>query len=75
MYQQDTKTVVVKAGLPITFVLFCIFLVLKLTGHIAWSWFLVCLPLFAVPLALVAIFAGLFMFVSLERVFTVPWRR
>ena len=29
----------------VAFILFLVFLVLKLTGVIAWSWWIVCLPL------------------------------
>lgn len=34
--------------------LFLIFLTLKLTEYVAWSWWIVCLPLYA-PLAVVAL--------------------
>lgn len=39
-------------------VLFLIFLTLKLTGVIAWSWWFVTMPLWIVPLLVVA-FSGL----------------
>ena len=42
----------------IFFVLFIIFLILKLCHVIAWSWFLICLPL-AVPLGLWAIMVAI----------------
>ncbi len=37
--------------------LFLIFLVLKLTGYIAWSWWIITMPLWVVPLTLILLFA------------------
>lgn len=45
-------------GLSPTFVLFCIFLTLKLTGFVAWPWLFVFAPLWA-PLLAAAVFFGL----------------
>ncbi len=47
------------SGLSLTAVLFIVFLVLKLTGNIDWSWWWVTSPLW-IPLALVA---GIFVIV------------
>lgn len=41
------------SGIGLGTILFVVFLVLKLTGHIAWSWWWVTAPLWA-PLTLVA---------------------
>jgi hypothetical protein len=43
-----------------------LFIGLKLTGHIAWSWWLALLPLYAIPafglaIALLTLLAGIFM--------------
>lgn len=43
-----------KGGVGVCTVLFLIFLVLKLTGTIAWSWWWVCAPIW-IPIALVVI--------------------
>lgn len=53
----DTKRRV-SVGLGFTEVLFLVFLVLKLTGTIGWSWWYVTAPLWG-PLALVAAIAAL----------------
>ena len=42
--QNDNKSVVVNT-FPVGFILFTVFLVLKLTEVIAWSWWLVTMPL------------------------------
>lgn len=39
--------------------LFLVFLVLKLTGYIAWSWWWVSAPLWAPPLAILAIIVAI----------------
>lgn len=44
-------------GLDFCSILFLIFLVLKLTGHIDWSWWYVTMPLW-LPVAILAIFIG-----------------
>lgn len=41
------------------FTLFCVFMVLKLCGVIAWSWWVVTLPLWVMPAALIAFIAVL----------------
>lgn len=41
----SNKQTVVKSAMPFTTTLFLIFLVLKLTNVIAWSWFWVTMPL------------------------------
>ena len=46
------------AGIGIGWVLFIVFLILKLTGTITWSWWWVTAPLWA-PLALVAMFGAI----------------
>ena len=43
-------------GLGIGMILFLIFMTLKLTGHITWSWLWVCSPLWIPILAGVTIF-------------------
>lgn len=53
-------------GIGITGALFLIFLVLKLTGVIAWSWWWVTAPLW-IPLAIVAL---IFLICGIIAVFT-----
>lgn len=54
------KCVVVSCSLPLATVLFLIFLVLKLTDHINWSWAWVFAPLWiSVGLAVVVGFLGM----------------
>ena len=48
----SNKTEVTAGGLSLSTILFLIFLVLKLTGNIAWSWWWVTAPLWG-PFALV----------------------
>lgn len=43
------KVVVVKHALPLGLILFLIFLILKLTGNIDWSWWWVTAPLWIPP--------------------------
>ena len=45
-------------GLGLGMILFLIFMTLKLTGHITWSWWYITLPLWGPLLLLLAIFAG-----------------
>jgi hypothetical protein len=45
-------------GLGLGMTLFLIFMILKLTGYINWSWWYVTLPLWA-PLSLVIILSGI----------------
>ena len=56
----DKKT---KNAFPLTTVLFLIFLVLKLTNNIDWSWWWVTSPLW-VPLLFVVVFGGIFILVA-----------
>jgi hypothetical protein len=44
-------------GLGLGMILFLIFMTLKLTGHITWSWWYVTLPLWGPILLVFAIFA------------------
>lgn len=53
------------SGLSLTAVLFIVFLVLKLTGNIDWSWWWVTSPLW-IPLALVAAIFVIVLFVVLS---------
>lgn len=41
---------------PVFFMMFVVFLTLKLAGVIAWSWWLVTLPLWIVPAIVLAFF-------------------
>lgn len=58
----DTKTVVDTSGpgISATFALFLVFLILKLTGVIAWSWWWVTAPLWIPPLAVISILTVVF---------------
>lgn len=58
----DTKTKVV-LNFPILGIMFLIFMTLKLTGYIAWSWWWVTAPLWG-PLALVVVL-GILAFIVL----------
>ena len=44
-------------GIGLGMILFLIFMTLKLTGHITWSWWYVTLPLWGPLLLVIAIFA------------------
>jgi hypothetical protein len=46
------------SGLGIGMILFLIFMVLKLTGYITWSWWYVTLPLWG-PISLVLVVMGI----------------
>lgn len=46
---EDNKNIVISGGGNGLFVLFIIFLILKLTGTITWSWWLVTLPIWIAP--------------------------
>jgi hypothetical protein len=60
---------VTKGGLSFTSVLFFIFLVLKLTGFIDWSWIWVCSPLW-IPLAtFLTMLGGIFLFALIVAIF------
>lgn len=52
------QTYVVNLTIPVV-VLFCIFLVLKLTGVVAWSWWIITAPLWIFH----AVIIGFFLFV------------
>ena len=52
----------ITGGIPLTFILFIIFLILKLTGTVAWSWWMVTLPLWIVPAAILGTF-GFFLMI------------
>jgi len=43
-------------GLSCDFMLFLVFLILKLTGVINWSWWLIFLPIYLVPAILLVVF-------------------
>ena len=43
----DDKKVVVRGGMNVFTVTFIVFLVLKLTGHLDWSWWMIAAPLWA----------------------------
>ena len=53
----NNKTTYVKSGLTFTTALTLLFIALKLTGQITWSWFFVLLPMFALVLAIAIIIA------------------
>lgn len=53
-----SNTVVKQTSFPFFSILFLIFLTLKLTGHITWSWWLVTAPLWG-PIAFVIVFIAL----------------
>lgn len=46
---EDDKNIVVSNGIPLTFILFIVFLILKLTGTVTWSWWIITLPLWIGP--------------------------
>jgi hypothetical protein len=48
----ESKTVVRSGGLSLSAILLILFIVLKVTGHITWSWFWVLAPMW-IPWALV----------------------
>lgn len=48
---KDSATTVIKSGTPWSYLIGMVFIVLKLTGYIAWSWWIVTLP-FYLPLLL-----------------------
>ena len=58
MKSEATKTV--RVGTGPAFMLALLFIGLKLTGHIAWSWWWVLSPLW-IPFALVAVFLVCFL--------------
>jgi hypothetical protein len=62
----NTKHRIVKIKIPIFTILFLIFLTLKLTKIITWSWVWVTIPLWGVP-AIILIIAIIFSFIGLLR--------
>lgn len=62
----------ITVSFPFLTVLFFIFLVLKLTGYIAWSWWWVTAPLW-IPVALVGVVLGIGLFlVLIAALFKIP---
>ena len=53
-------------GLGLGMILFLIFMVLKLTGYISWSWWYVTLPLWG-PLLLVLVIMGIVALVAYNK--------
>jgi hypothetical protein len=51
------------SGLSLGWVLFIVFMVLKLTKNIDWSWWWVTSPLW-LPLVVLIVFAGIFVFIK-----------
>jgi hypothetical protein len=54
------------SGLGLGVILFLIFMVLKLTGYITWSWWYVTLPLWG-PLLLVLVIMGIVALVAYNK--------
>ena len=54
------------SGLGIGMILFLIFMTLKLTGYITWSWWYVTLPLWG-PLLLVLVVMGIVALVAYDK--------
>lgn len=62
--EQNTQTIVKKSGISFAGLLTVLFIGLKLTGYITWSWFMVLSPLwigFALILAIMGIVAFVFL--------------
>lgn len=53
-------------GIGLGMILFLIFMVLKLTGNITWSWWLVTLPLYGPILLVLGIAAIVFIVLALK---------
>ena len=53
---------VTSGGISFTTALFLVFLVLKLTNTITWSWWFVTMPLWIGPLLIIGTFFVIFMF-------------
>jgi hypothetical protein len=53
-------------GLGLGVILFLIFMVLKLTGYITWSWWYVTLPLWG-PISLVLVITGIVALVAYNK--------
>jgi hypothetical protein len=54
------------SGLGLGVILFLIFMVLKLTGYITWSWWYVTLPLWG-PISLVLVIMGIVALVAYNK--------
>jgi hypothetical protein len=54
------------SGLGLGVILFLIFMVLKLTGYITWSWWYVTLPLYG-PILLVLVIMGIVALVAYNK--------
>jgi hypothetical protein len=54
------------SGLGLGVILFLIFMVLKLTGYITWSWWYVTLPLWG-PISLVLVIMGIVALVAINK--------
>ncbi len=54
------------SGLGLGMILFLIFMILKLTGYITWSWWYVTLPLWG-PISLVLIIMGVVALVAYNK--------
>jgi hypothetical protein len=54
------------SGLGLGVILFLIFMVLKLTGYITWSWWYVTLPLWG-PISLVLVITGIVALVAYNK--------
>lgn len=52
---KDTVAPVTKVGTPWSFLLGLLFIILKVTNHIAWAWWIVLLP-FYLPIVLFTVF-------------------
>lgn len=52
---------------PVLMVLFLIFMTLKLTGHIDWSWWWITAPLWAVPAVILVLLVVFLPFYIIKR--------
>lgn len=65
---EDERSIVVSSGIPLTFILFIVFLVLKLSNIVTWSWWIVTLPLWigpAIALGIIVCFIGFALFLGI----------
>lgn len=60
--------------MPIPFVLFAIFLTLKLCAVIDWSWWWVTCPLWAVPALFLSVFVGGWFAAFVALIAPRPWK-
>lgn len=63
----EKKNVTVRTGFPIGTILTLIFVVLKLTGHIDWSWWWVLSPLWIGAALIIFIFGILVLWILKDR--------